>query len=280
MKASELISELDKDFDIKNCEDDWRMDFNKYITEWFKQKQMGLMLDNADKFNQVFTAVFPSRKVLQELYDKKVKNALLVTHHPMIWDIRKENVFTEISTKDYKKLRNNNNISLYIMHVLLDKPGEYSTGKTLANALGVKTLRTFYEYTGEDMGVIAETRYKTITELLKKVSETIGHEAGLYKYGSDEIKNNRIGIVPGGGNDKEIHEELAKLGINVLVTGITALNDYSREAHEYAKKKGINIIGGTHYSTEKFACQELCNYFKKKELTCEFIPDEPVMEDM
>ena len=36
----------------------------------------------------------------------------------------------------------------------------------------------------------------------------------------------------------------------------------------------------THYSTEKFACIALCDYFEELGLNCEFIEDNPVLEDI
>jgi hypothetical protein len=58
------------------------------------------------------------------------------------------------------------------------------------------------------------------------------------------------------------------------------LNDHSRAAHEFAQAKKINILGGTHHSMEKFACIAMCDYFKKLGLSCEFIEDIPVLEDL
>jgi len=54
----------------------------------------------------------------------------------------------------------------------------------------------------------------------------------------------------------------------------------SHEAHAYARQRGISILGGTHYSTEKFACQAMVKYFTKLGIPAQFIPDIPVMEDM
>jgi hypothetical protein len=45
-------------------------------------------------------------------------------------------------------------------------------------------------------------------------------------------------------------------------------------------KNKLNLLGGTHYSTEKFACMEMVNYFKQKGIDCEFIEDEPMFEDL
>ena len=64
------------------------------------------------------------------------------------------------------------------------------------------------------------------------------------------------------------------------MTGITAKNDHSRKAHEFAEKNNLNLLGGTHYSTEIFACIAMIDYFKKLGLSSEFISYKPVMEDM
>jgi len=39
-------------------------------------------------------------------------------------------------------------------------------------------------------------------------------------------------------------------------------------------------LGGTHYSTEKFACKKMCKYFEEKGLPARFIEGEPVMADL
>ncbi len=72
----------------------------------------------------------------------------------------------------------------------------------------------------------------------------------------------------------------AESEVNVLVTGITTKNEYSKKAHDLAEKHRINVLGGTHYSTEKFACISMVDYFNKMDLPSEFIEDRPVMEDM
>jgi hypothetical protein len=41
------------------------------------------------------------------------------------------------------------------------------------------------------------------------------------------------------------------------------------------------LLGGTHYSTEKFACQAMCDYFGKIGIiSTEFILDTPMLEDL
>jgi len=111
-------------------------------------------------------------------------------------------------------------------------------------------------------------------------AEAVGHEVKLYNYGSNAIAWEKIALVAGGGMDTEMLKEIAAEGINTLVTGVTVLNDFSKERHDFAKEHGINIIGGTHYSSEKYACIAMCDYFETLELKAEFIADEPCMADL
>ena len=46
------------------------------------------------------------------------------------------------------------------------------------------------------------------------------------------------------------------------------------------KKHKINLLGGTHYSSEKFASMEMCKYFTGLGLPSEFIDDEPDLYDL
>ena len=166
------------------------------------------------------------------------------------------------------------------MHVPLDKNGKYSTSVNLAKALDIEIKGGFFQYFGVKVGVYGKTDLKTPEELTKKLSEVVGHRTKLWKYGSDTIKNHRAAIVGGGGNEMDLVKELTELDINTLVTGVTILNDFSKDVHEFEKKNEINLIGGTHYSTEKFACIALCNYFKMLNLPSTFLEDSPILEDI
>ncbi|MFO7710608.1 MAG: Nif3-like dinuclear metal center hexameric protein, partial [Candidatus Woesearchaeota archaeon] len=172
-----------------------------------------------------------------------------------------------------------NRISIYNLHVPLDNYGEYSTSVTLTKALGMIPERSFAPYYGATCGVFAKADMNTIHELQTRFQEAVGHDVSLYTYGEEKLTD-QVAVVAGGGNDQEILQEIAEAGINTFVTGITVKNDHSRAAHEFARKSKINILGGTHYSTEKFACITMVDYFNKLGLPAEFIPEEPVMEDM
>lgn len=283
MEAQKLYNQLDEDFITPEMTDDWapHMDVvSDFLSDEFKERSMGVVCDFAEEINQAFTAVFPTREVMQGILDTGVEDAMLFVHHPSIWDITEAPEVWEQMDRELLQQFKDRRISIYNLHVPLDNYGEYSTTVSLARTLGAEPLEAFAPYRGSLCGVIAKVSSETVGELKEQFEQAVGHEISIYQYGDEEITDGKIGLVAGGGNDKEILKELAEKGIKIFVTGITVRNDHSESAHQFAEEHGINIFGGTHYSTEKFACQAMCGYFEKFGLPTEFIAGKPVMEDM
>jgi len=87
MKATELYKKLEKEFITSEMSDDWaeRMESIKnFLSENYRKRSMGLVCDFATKINKVYTAVFPSNKVMQRILDDEVQDAMLFVHHPAI----------------------------------------------------------------------------------------------------------------------------------------------------------------------------------------------------
>jgi len=283
MKASQIYKKLERDFITPKMTDEWAEymgPISDFLSDNFKKRSMGLVCDFAKEIKRTYTAVFPSKEVMQRIIDDGTQDAMLFVHHPSIWDIRKApEVFQQMDRQLLQEFKNRK-ISIYNLHVPLDNFGEYSTSMTLAKALKIKPINPFAPYFGSLCGVFGKTDAKTVQDIKKKFQNSIGHEVKLYNYGDNGIKNGKVAVVAGGGNEKGILEEIAGAGVNTFITGITAKSEYSKEAHDFAKKHKINILGGTHYSTEVFACVAMVDYFKKIGLPSEFIADKPVMEDM
>ena len=285
MKANELYQKLETDFELNKCSDDWsQMDFNEYITKNFKDRYMGLVLDNAQEIEKVYTAVFPSDLALNHILDKGEKNVLLFTHHPMIWDTQAPGFpFININKDLLPKLADNK-ISLYALHVPLDKNGTYSTSTTFAQAIGVSYDEDLAKCYGVWDGLAGNTECKTLAELAQRAREAVGHEVKVIRNNPEvNIQGQKIAVVGGGGNDLEVMKELLEKGIKTYVTGVaSAFSDYppSIEFDRLAKEHGINLIGASHYSTEKFACMRMTKYFELLGLPAEFIEDKPDMGDI
>jgi len=285
MKAVDLYTRLERDFVIPEIVENWydgEMSVNDdYICDNFKNRSLGLLCDFAEEITRVYTAVFPSNEVLKRILDSNTANAMLFLHHPLVWDLSKEPriAFYQIDTELLKQLKERN-VSLYNFHLPLDNFSEYATTKTFADALQVKILKAYNNYHGAICGIIGTTECKTVHQLQKKYSQAVGHETKLYQYGELEIKDGMVSLCAGGGNDNDVIEDVVKEKVKVHITGISVKNSYSELSHKLEKENKINLLGGTHYSSEKFACIAMCNYFTKLRLESEFLAGIPCFEDM
>jgi len=282
MNAQQLFDQLDKDFELDSLTDEWSIQKTEYITDQFLERFMGIMLDNSNMINKVYTATFPDLVVLDQILAKNETNILLVTHHPMIWDSRIEGYpFKPIPQQYYLELRKRK-ISLYVLHHPLDKNGTYSTATSYAKALKLDIIGEFCEYLGINVGIIGKTQETTLNSLERVIENIVGHPVKVWNYGDEKIAEGKVCVTTGGGNLPFIIEEVSKLGLNTYLTGNTKpVPSFppSIEFHDLARKKKVNIIAATHYSTEKFACMALIDYFKQLGLPCEFIEGTYLLED-
>jgi putative NIF3 family GTP cyclohydrolase 1 type 2 len=266
-----------------NAKDSWiRFDLGEYIYPDYIKYGNGLLLDNTKEIESVFTAVFPEKKVLDKVLTLGRKS-LLFLHHPMIWDPScKGYPFRNIPDKYIREL-SQAQISLYNLHTPLDKNGKYSTGMTLVKKLGLKPVDEFFNYNGVKVGVIGRTIYSKVEDLSKSFKKAVTHRIKVWGYGAEEIKNSLVGVVGGGGNDQAAAHDLHEKGINIYITGVTLKNpDYEPSIifHKVMKEYDINVLAGTHYSTEKFACKAMVNYFRALGLHSQFLNGTPEMLDL
>lgn len=283
MDATKLYGRLEHDFIKRGLSDDWSQclaGIEDYITEKFKKRGMGLMCDFTEKINSVYTAVFPTEDVMLEILSDGARDAMLLVHHPAIWDITQMgDPFVPIG-REITDWFSERKISIYCLHSQLDNYSDYSTSKTLADVLSVEVEKPFCMYHGALCGVIGTTNCKTMEDISDSLSSLVGHPTKTYLYGNSKIKNGRVAIVAGGGNDMDTVHEMIENDVRVLITGVSVLNDFSRDVHELEKEHGINVIGATHYSTEQFAMRKMCSNFMKMGLAARFIEGRPQLEDM
>ena len=90
-------------------------------------------------------------------------------------------------------------------------------------------------------------------------------------------------MAAGGGCIDFVGRELSELGVNTYLTGLTKPMpsfEPSLEFHRIAKESKINVVGATHYSTEKYACMAMEDYFAGLGIEAKFIEGTPFMEDL
>ena len=282
MDADSLYRLLENDFiteELRDYREPGIENIKDYLSDSFLNRFMGVMCSFSTEINRVFTAVFPSEWVLDKIIASDISDALLFIHHPMIWDPRRENIYYHIN-KDQLDIFREKRISIFNLHIPLDNYGPYSTSVCLAKELDLSPYQKFAPYYGGHSGVLCNTSIDTLQDLHQHFTRVAGHRTGIYSYGEHEIERNIVAVVAGAGATLDILNYLQREGINTLITGISALNDFTEKSHRFAQNHGINILGSTHYTTEKYACIAMCDYFKKLGLPGEFIPEEPELEKL
>jgi len=283
MNCDSLYHQLESDFIIPGMTDDWFSCMGAlapYLCENFKTRSMGLVCDFASSVDEVYTAVFPSAAVMGHVLDVSTGPALLFVHHPMVWcGGSQTDAFANMDDSLLERFARRK-IAIYCLHVPLDHYGCFSTTVSFARAIGIRPTRAFRDYFGAQVALIGVTGSASTREQRDTIAKQVGHECSLYSYGDETFSDATIAVLAGGGNDIETLHEVRRVGVTTLVTGITAKNVYSREAHEYAESYGINLIGATHYSSEKYACIAMTKYFRALGLSSEFISGVPAIDDL
>jgi putative NIF3 family GTP cyclohydrolase 1 type 2 len=284
MNAKELYEKIGRDFEIDKYKDDWCfVEFNEFINPDFKERYIGVMLDNTAEIEKVYTSTFPDAEVLDNILSRNESEVLLFCHHAMGYDpTLKGFPFYNIPDGYLKKLKERC-ISFYVMHIPLDSNGTYSTSVNLAKALKLDIKSEFCEYLGCKLGVIGETDFMKLGDFALYVENIIGHAIKVRQYGDEVIKRKTVAVAAGGGCIDFVAEELAALGINTFLTGCTRpipSFEPNLEFHRIAKENKINLVGATHYSTEKFACMAMVKYFDGLNIEAEFVEGAPCMEDL
>ena len=265
MEAKELYAELKK-----------LLEPERY-TDVFPR--VGLLYDNTDVIERVYTAAFPCKAVFDRIFAEGKKRSLLFTHHP-VGDGPEGDPEREITVEMERGMREAE-LSLLACHIPLDAHSYYSPSRSLARRLDAVPFEPFYPQNNGLIGVLCDTPFKTVTDVAKRLESVVGHRITRFDYGPEELNAGRIAIMSGGASSLDIYPLLKDRGIGLFVTGITAeIRPWVRERNRIARECGVSILGGTHYSTEKFALIDMLEFFRSLGLDCAFIPDGPKLRDL
>lgn len=245
-------------------------------------RHTGLVLKNSDDINRIYTAFAPSTYVLEQIKERGVKESLLVVKHPFDWDGRKVGQgFIPLSQKDYD-LMEEMRVSLYSLHTPMDKNRNddvVSTAYAFARVIGLKVEEEFAPEGQRNpkllLGLIGTLKDKSFDNLVKRLSSTLHYNVKTMR-SNNEV--GRVAVVTGGGFVPELIQEARNKRCDTYITGIITPNSsqYSKTnyppALEAVKKIPINLIGASHYLTEKWAMEFSVSYFMQFCKT-EFIED-------
>lgn len=291
MELAKVVKKLDSDFNIENVNDDWHWLFDELFIEKslasFRKpgKNTGLMIKNSDEIHKIYTAFSPSRFVLEEIRMRGIVNVLLVVKHPFDWDGRRNGPgFINFKDRDYQ-LMEGMGISIYSLHTPLDKNRDdkvVSTAYGFAKAIKMKVEGEFGlepSNQGMKIGLIGKVPEKKLSDFTKRLKTTLDYSVKVNKV-NDEV--GKVAIITGGGFIPEIIEQAKNLGVNTYITGIISPNASAYDQATYKdkfskiKKLNINVIGCSHYLTEKWAMEYSIPYFSDI-CKSEFIEDKEAL---
>ncbi len=284
VSMKKIIEELDHEFDSLTGREDlvqWAVTEEncKWINPTFLKQKTGLMIVGAGKIHAVSTSVFVTDRVVERLAGEP--SCLLMTHHNFNY-FEDERGLQPINQDQIQKLMKQGH-SVYVAHAPLDTHPLYGTSVSLAEALGIKPADRFYDYFGAPTAVVGEIEeqdFKVYTEHVRKC---------LLRPGVDVVQHRprvrRVAVVAGGGDLPDVLKEAHELGADTMLLG-TLVNRWAirgvQEAHaeflELNKKFKLNLIGGSHYSTERLAMVKLVGFFEKLGVPCEFCEDEELLK--
>ena len=154
-----------------------------------------------------------------------------------------------------------------------------STAYAFAKVIGLQVEQEFASEGDNNptilLGVIGSVKEKKFDTLVKRLSSDLKYTVRTMK-----VNNSigRVGLATGGGFVPIIIQEAKEKGCTTYITGSITPNssEYSKQTYpakiEEVKKIGINIIGCSHYLTEKWAMEFSVPFFQKF-CDSEFIED-------
>ena len=292
MDISKIVKILDDEFEVVKVKDDWSWLFdNLFIRKSLHSfrnslHNTGLMIANSQEVNKIYTAFSPSRYVLEAIHMKGVVNSLLIVKHPFDWDGRRNGKgFIHFTERDYQ-LMEGMGISIYSLHTPMDKNRNdkvVSTAYAFAKIIKLKVEEEFGSE-GENnpdilLGLIGRVNETKLSALVKRLNSELDYRVKVRKV-NDEV--GKVAVVTGGGFVPRIIQDAKDRGVNTYITGIITPNasDYDKKNYratlKEANKIGVNIIGCSHYLTEKWAMEMSIPYFGQI-CKAEFIEDKEAL---
>jgi|SRR3989344_824562 len=288
MELKKVVDILDDEFKIEEVIDDWSFMFDrqfikKSLASFRKPKHnTGLMIANSQEINKIYTAFAPSRYVLEKIHMAGIVNTLLVVKHPFDWNGKRNGPgFIHFEERDYQ-LMEGMGISIYSLHTPMDKNRNdkvVSTAYAFAKIIKMKIMEEFASEDNENqdflIGLIGKVQESKLDSFVKKLNSTLDYKVKVMK------KDDKVGIVAivtGGGFIPEMIKEAKEKGVTTYITGVITPNDSKWCKENYSKsfseinKMDINIIGCSHYLTEKWAMEMSIPYFGQI-CKAEFIED-------
>jgi putative NIF3 family GTP cyclohydrolase 1 type 2 len=284
--TSKIIELLDKEFRVEEVGDPGLVKHalsdvgRSKVTEAFLNEKSGLMFDFAQAVDKVYCVVFTTTEVFDRLLSVANGPSLIFTHHPHDYheDTRGIGPFPE----DYLEEFEEREISVYTIHAPLDVGLNICVSKSFADRLCLSNIKPFYEANGGYLGVMGTLNANDIDATAQYVSRSLGIDT--VDVFDNDAEEGFTAVVAGAGDQPEILKKAKELGCTTYITGTAVhrwafdpIQKLNKEFHTIAKELRINLIGASHYHTEKCAVQDITTFLQENVCQAAFLED-PVLE--
>ncbi len=282
MRMSDITQLLDREFRIGETADPGMTNHaltdsgRGYVLPAFQERKTGLMFDFGESVNMVYCVTFTTGEALSEILKTADGPAMIFTHHPFDYheDERGLTVMDDRLILELKKRR----LCVYAIHAPLDVGQNICVSKSLAKRIGLCDPRPFFPALGGYLGMFGHMGNDSFKEMAKTVGQALNLDTvDLFDNGG---KEELVAVVAGGGDQTKILKAAIERGCSTYITG-TVVHRWNREAvqkgnqdfHQLARTARVNLIGGTHYTTEKWAVQDIALFLQGKGIRACFIED-------
>jgi putative NIF3 family GTP cyclohydrolase 1 type 2 len=283
VRLADLVSDLDAYFRVPDAENDaaWYGDtepyWRAYVEPEWVERRNGLMVRSDDEVERAATCVFPSARIVSGLEAR----TLLFAEHPV--DLEDEPGFLPLPQETFEAMKGRG-ISFYHVHGPLDQHPEVSPSRLIAEGLGLRETEEYFPIVDGIPGgaaLIGESDL-TLAELAERLRAFLGSEIPVQVLSRPHVEAGRVAIAAGGGAQREILEASLERGCRTFVTGNAAtrcrlrfVQEEVRDFHALAREAGVAVVDGTHYGTEKPPQLAMVEWFRKRGLPAEFVPEGP-----
>ncbi|HQT92988.1 MAG TPA: Nif3-like dinuclear metal center hexameric protein [Candidatus Kryptobacter bacterium] len=237
----------------------------QFVGSDFLGRKTGLMTFNSDEIKKVYTAVFVSENVVNRV--AKESECLILTHHNFDY-YEDGRGLLPIRAQLFRKLKETGN-SIYVAHAPLDTHKVYGTSISLSELCGVKVDKLFFDYHGSPVGVIGHIDACEFSSFAEHVRSRLSRPYVTLVECSARVE--KVAVAAGGGDLPELLQEVYDNGCDTLLTGTVEhrwlnpiVQQGNKKFHELNRRLKRNLIGGTHYATERPAMikvtELICNY--------------------
>lgn len=283
MKLGGLVAELDGYFRVAEVENDarWYEDSDSYWRDYVEddwlERRNGLMVRGGDEIDRASTCVFPSARIVDGLQPR----TLLFSEHPV--DLEDEPGFLRLPEETFETMKERA-ISFYHVHGPLDQHPEVSPSRLIAEGLGLRDCEEYFPIVGGIPGgaaVVGSIRL-TLDGLTARLQELLGPEVPVQVVSRPRTQVERVAIAAGGGAQRQVLEASLERGCDTYVTGnattrcrLEFVQEEVRDFLSLAREAEVAVVDGTHYGTEKPPQLAMVDWFRKRGLAAEFVPDGP-----